>query len=334
MLFRADRFDVTVDFLLKQVAYLTERHASQVRAQVRKATAAAKGSAAPSPIPGSESAAGGNLRTASALSIRRDSPMPRNDGSTTATSLNTSARPNISRNTSANTAVLRDAGESSPKPGTRQLAIRPTEQVGRTRLSMMPVASPTTKSPDPRVAADLDRITSPGPTELSSATSSDDESSPAQSRIIRRPPRFQQQQEAYTAYQGDDDDESEPAFQPYRPNSNQTSAQDLSSTLRGDGRNTHKRGKQTASKDPIHYSHTSDSSAGSPAIIRRPSKSRDNRGTGPLSPRRTTEVRSPGGKSTKSGSRDGSDGTPSMGSSFSDLDGKLHTYHSYMLYTC
>ncbi len=45
---------------------------------------------------------------------------------------------------------------------------------------------------------------------------------------------------------------------------------------------------------------------------------------GPLSPRRTTELsrRSPGQRGLGPGTRPGSDGTPSMGSSFSDLDGK------------
>jgi hypothetical protein len=42
-----------------------------------------------------------------------------------------------------------------------------------------------------------------------------------------------------------------------------------------------------------------------------------------LSPRRTVELagRSPIGRG-KNGGREGSDGTPSMGSSFSDLDGR------------
>jgi hypothetical protein len=50
---------------------------------------------------------------------------------------------------------------------------------------------------------------------------------------------------------------------------------------------------------------------------------------GPLSPRRAAELagRSASGKGSKGKgySREGSDGTPSMGSSFSDLDGMWHT---------
>jgi hypothetical protein len=66
-------------------------------------------------------------------------------------------------------------------------------------------------------------------------------------------------------------------------------------------------------------SQTSDSSASSTApTSRRPEPLQGlgrQRPTGPLSPKRTAQL---SGKR-----REGSDGTPSMGSSFSDLDGKL-----------
>lgn len=54
-------------------------------------------------------------------------------------------------------------------------------------------------------------------------------------------------------------------------------------------------------------------------MVRHPRHSAERKGPGPLSPRRTAELagKSPSGKA----SREGSDGTPSMGSSFSDLDG-------------
>lgn len=322
----ADRFEVPVDFLLQQVAYLTERHASQVRAQVRKATAAVRGSVQ-SPVPGADSAGPGHQRTHSALSIRKDSPMPRAEaGSGTGTPLNASIRPVVSRNPSTNTTVLRDmtGGSASPRPGTG-FASRTGE---RRRLSSLPMSSVPHRSPDreaqPEPAPD-ERSPSPGPAEDSSPTSSEDESSPAQSRIIRRPPRFQQPDGGQ--YEDDDDDESEPAFQPYTSPSNKTSAQDLGSTLRGDGRSSGKRHHRPHGKSAIHQSHTSDSSASSAAMVQKPDKSdktTEQRTPGPLSPRRTAELagRSPGNQS-KGYSREGSDGTPSMGSSYSDLDGKL-----------
>ncbi|KAM0201287.1 hypothetical protein ACHAPI_002162 [Fusarium lateritium] len=317
----ADRFEVPVDFLLQQVAYLTERHASQVRAQVRKATAAVRGSG-PSPVPGSDSAGPGHQRTHSALSVRRDSPMPRNEaGSGTGTPLNTSMRPIVARNASTNTTVLRDmaGGSASPRPGIG-IATRTGE---RRRLSSLPISG-LAKSPEqaaqPEPSPD-ERSPSPGPAD-SSPTSSEDESSPAQSRIIRRPPRSKQPEGGQ--YEDDEDDESEPAFQPYTSPSNQTSAQDLGSTLRGDGRSSGKRHHRTHGKPTIHQSNTSDSSASSAAMIQKPDKSDkqvEQRTPGPLSPRRTAELagREPGSKG-KGYSREGSDGTPSMGSSYSDLD--------------
>jgi hypothetical protein len=232
-------------------------------------------------------------------------------------------RPIVSRNASTNTAVLRDvAGPTSPRPGKATPVARVSDQSGRKRLSSLPLTSTAKQSPPP--PADVDGTQSPGPAESSSTTTTDDESSPAQSRIIRRPPRFQQADGANADDDDDDDDESEPAFQPYKApvSQTQTSAQDLSSTLRGERQSVPRRSSKAASKEPIHHSQTSDSDASSPGMKHRGSKQRDPRAPGPLSPRRQTELagRSPSTKS-KGQSQDGSDGTPSMGSSFSDLDG-------------
>lgn len=73
-------------------------------------------------------------------------------------------------------------------------------------------------------------------------------------------------------------------------------------------------------------SQTSDSSTSSATPARRPEPlhgTHRHRLTGPLSPRRHEELagRSPG---LKGKGRQDSDGTPSMGSSFSDLDGMLY----------
>ncbi|RGP64621.1 mitochondrial 40s ribosomal mrp2 [Fusarium sporotrichioides] len=328
----ADRFEVSVDFLLQQVAWLTERHASQVRAQVRKATAAVRGSG-PSPVPSGESAGPGHQRAHSALSFRRDSPMSRNEaGSGTGTPLHSSMRPLVTRNTSTNTTVLRDmtGAPASPRPGVG-IASRTGD---RRRLSSLPITSVPDKSPEQAAQPEPspeERSPSPGPAEDSSPTSSDDESVPAQSRIIRRPPRFQQPDGGQ--YEDDDDDESEPAFQPYTSPSSKTSAQDLSSTLKGTGRGSGRRHHRGHGKPTIHKSNTSDSSASSAAMIQKPDKtdkSTEQRTPGPLSPRRTSELagRSPGGKD-KGYSREGSDGTPSMGSSYSDLDESLLSIFSH-----
>ncbi|KAL7925805.1 Arb2 domain-containing protein [Trichoderma austrokoningii] len=303
----ADRFEVPVDFLVQQVAYLNERHQSHFRAQVRKATAAVKGSATQSPVPGSDLAGPGHLRTPSALSIRRDVSGLRNESGIFASS--TPVRPTMSRNTSATTTVMRDGGGASPRTSNKP-SLRAAEQSGRTRLSSLPMESPVPRSPrSPRSpqqpAAEVDSANSPGPADNSSSSSSDDDSKPAQSRIIRRPPRYQQQESYSYGYQFDEDDESEPAFQPYNA---PLSSPDMSSTLKqtDSGRNKPRRNPKAVAKSPYH-SQTSDSSASSPAMVLRPPKTRDAHSAGPVSPRNAAEPAS-------------SEGDHSISSSFSDLD--------------
>jgi len=108
------------------------------------------------------------------------------------------------------------------------------------------------------------------------------------------------------------DSDDEPAFMPVLH-------QDPSATLRGDPRNiARKTGHANANKRQVDLSQTSDSSASSTpasAAPRRDVHVRGDRPVGPLSPRRTAEL-----AGTGRGSGKGSDGTPSMGSSFSDLD--------------
>ncbi|ATY59077.1 multidomain presynaptic cytomatrix related [Cordyceps militaris] len=305
----ATRFDVTVDFLLKQVAYLTERHASQVRAQVRKAAAAAKGSAAPSPVPAAESSTTAERRSQLGQPMGRDSPMPRNETIG-------AIRPALSRGGSGNT-ISRDIAGSSPRPESKQLSSRAAgESAGRHRLSSLPIAA---SSPRPATSQDPNRdgVASPGPADSSSGESSEDESSPAQSRIIRRPPRYQENDAGYQV-DDDEDDESEPAFQPYKAAADHNSASDLASTLRGDGRTSAKRGNKHLARERIHQSQTSDSSAGSGALGT--SSNKLGRSKSHASTQNTAQsVQSPSGKG-KLSSQEGSDGTPSMGSSFSDLD--------------
>ncbi|KAG6001736.1 hypothetical protein E4U21_003875 [Claviceps maximensis] len=317
----AAQFDVPVDFLSQQVAYLTERHASQVRAQVRKATAAAKGSVVPSPITGSEPAASAQPRTGSALSTRRDSPMPRQDINASATPATAfPARPDVSRHTSPIT-TLKDGGSGASSRQTTSFPNRAPDQGARQRLSSLPIVSDVKKPSDIlQDATRGDGTSSPGPADSSSDDCSDDASSPAQSRIIRRPPRFQQQQQQQQQrdvtenYRNDDgDDESEPAFKPYQAPSDQT-GQDMASTLKGDEGSVWRRQPKISRKEAIHQSQTSDdSSIGSPALPqqqnREPSKA-----PRLLSPRRNAEL------AGRSPSQEGSEGTPSMGSSFSDLD--------------
>lgn len=362
----AAKFDVTVDFLVQHVTYLTEHHRSQMQAQMRKATAAVRSSAAPSPVPGSESAiamgrtASGpgmpaHARAPSALSIRKDGPLTRNDGSLPntpkagpGTSFSTAAgsRPQVvPTSSSGNT-----PGPSRQRAGTIPPSLR-TQSI-RQPLSSLPIESPSTPMAGAHAPSPATDPPSPGPADSPSEVSSDASSSPAQSRIIRRPPRFQQQQHrdrdgtrsSFLDDMGEEEEEeAEPAFLPFRAKASgdmnqggsDGSAQytDPGATLRGDPRdfaaNAARRlqnvtggdssqgknkGKGKEKERVLHQSGTSESSASSAAFVSKRSLGDRRQPSIPLSPRRTVELKG------KGYSREGSDGTPSMGSSFSDLD--------------
>ncbi|KAG4430573.1 hypothetical protein IFR05_013955 [Cadophora sp. M221] len=298
----ATRFEVTLAFLLQQAAWLYERQLLQVRAQMRK-VGVSKGSAAPFPVPwnnsesvGGEgmrrtgSGGGGGPRVTSALASRKDSPLPKNEPSSSGRPLT----PPFSRTSSANTTVT-----SRNLPA--QTSPRPQHAILRRSLSPILKSRPVSSSP---------------PQSPSSSSSSD--SIPTyQSRLLRnRPPRYTKKSGQPTLPNPIDSEDDEPAFMliPH---------QDPSATLRGDPRNMTKKGPghtHNTSKRQVDLgvqSQTSDSSASSTpatAAPRRDMHGRD-RPVGPLSPRRTAEL-----AGTGKGSGKGSDGTPSMGSSFSDLD--------------
>ncbi|KAK3393046.1 hypothetical protein B0H63DRAFT_457235 [Podospora didyma] len=316
----AVKFEVTVEYLLQMTSYLSERHASELRAQMQRKSTTTRGSTAPSPVPGAEPAphataeamrrtGSGGGRTPSALSMRKEMPAPKNDGAAAAAPLKTTlpVRAQVSRNSSANTTVL---------PQNQFAAKGIPARLGdsqRRRLSSLPIpTSPAT----PTMGQDAE--TSPAsPAASTSSATSDSSDSPVQSRIIRRPPRFND-----GAGDADGDDEAEPAFLPFKAQNTASGSgpQDLGATLRGDVRDFGRRlPKGDTSKDQ-HQSQTSDSSASSAAMVPRRHPS-DRKPPGPLSPRRTAELagRDPSGKGRVM-SREGSDGAPSMGSSFSDLD--------------
>lgn len=314
------------------------------------APAAARTAAVQSPMPGSESATPmartasggqgqpGRPQAPSQLSIRKDSPAMRNDGSVPSTprggtvpnpAFGATPRPQASRGPSGGTTV------QGSGPGSAAGSLRLRTGFGRQRFSNLNDASAA--APVAQEASPVD------PTSPSSDHSSDESSSPAQSRVFRRPPRFGRTDRDGTEsfLSGMEDDEPQPAFLPYQSNSaseNDDGSEggsgqytDPSATLRGDlrdvvanaarrlqnvtgGTNFQGKGKGKEKERVLHRSGTSDSSGGSapkrhPADRRYPSN--------PLSPRRTAELKG------KGVSREGSDGAPSMGSSYSDLDGKV-----------
>ncbi|KAF7885483.1 uncharacterized protein EAF02_003992 [Botrytis sinoallii] len=295
----ATKFEVTLPFLLQQVAWLYERQFSQVREQMRKATVS-KGSLAPSPVPDSISeqaggeemrrtgSGGGGPRIQSSLSNRKSTPFSKNDGSVPNTP-NRAIAPPFSRTSSRETTVQ---SRIFVAPSSR-----PT-QATTNRRSL----SPKQRSRPPSLAIDHPPRNSPQPAQLSSPEdSSDDDPYPFQSTLLNK--RFPSIKKTNKDPSSDD----ELAFLP--------TPQDPSATLRIDPRNPSRRTSAHPKKLLPVESQTSDSSTSSSAPIvnkRHDALSGGGRRplTGPLSPRRTTELQSE--------RSDG--GTPSMGSSFSDLD--------------
>ncbi|KAK6603281.1 hypothetical protein H4I96_06049 [Botrytis cinerea] len=179
----ATKFEVTLPFLLQQVAWLYERQFSQVREQMRKATVS-KGSLAPSPVPDSTSeAAGGEEmkrtgsggggssqaahethqhrnsqpagpRIQSSLSNRKSTPFSKNDGSVPNTPNRVMAPP-FSRTSSRETTVQ---SRTFVAPSSR-----PT-QATTNRRSL----SPKQRSRPPSLAIDHPPRNSPQPAQLSS----------------------------------------------------------------------------------------------------------------------------------------------------------------------
>ncbi|RAL66739.1 hypothetical protein DID88_007522 [Monilinia fructigena] len=291
----ATKFEVTLAFLLQQAAWLYEQQLSQVRAQMRKATVS-KGSSAPSPVPGSTSetvvggvkrvgSGSGGLRIQSSLSNRKDTNLPRNDGSVP--------------NTRAAQWPLHSL---VPHLGKQQFNLAHSYQPVHGQVMPLQTDGLSLQNQQSRptsMATDHPPRNSPQQAQLSSPEdSSDDESLAFQSRIIR--PRFPPKKTAG----GPSSDDDEPVFLP--------TSHDPSATLRGDPR----RRLPVHSKKSVQVeSQTSDSSTSSSAQIINKAHNAVSVGgrrppTGPLSPRRKMELQSE--------RSDG--GTPSMGSSYSDLD--------------
>ncbi|KAK3500883.1 hypothetical protein B0T13DRAFT_466686 [Neurospora crassa] len=219
----AVQFDVTVEFLLQMVSYLTERHTAQLRAQMRKA-ASGRGSAAPSPIPGGEPAgyaeglrrAGSVGGRTSALSMRKEALAPKDDVNTpgipTAKTSSNPLRPAISRNSSQTTLIPGQnpsLGAALPTTTNNKIASRLSDPQRR-RVSLLSINTKDASSGDAIHETDDNRSYRPpeSPSPVASTSPSSDDSDYAeqmQSRYIRRPPRFQSAGQSKASDDGDDE---------------------------------------------------------------------------------------------------------------------------------
>ncbi|MCJ1376093.1 hypothetical protein MMC20_007332 [Loxospora ochrophaea] len=319
----ADQLDVSLPFLLQQAAWLYERQLSQVRAQLRKVNRPS--STGPPPAPGSNSGSAGvggyamkrggsgGSRVPSALSVRaRESPNPKNEGSTPSTPVQTRG-PGISRTSSTNTVhkvqkQVTPVAHNNPQEETQE-SQKLSEVSSKPRRRS--VVSPPTASP---TIADS-----------SSETSSSESDSPApisRSRIFTRRPRFSAPKAALGPLSdADEDEDSSPTFLPFSDSKANSPQPQPKPTMNPNPiliRQHHNQrpslsspSSRSAQAQPAHSPSSSTSSA------HPPSSQRSQASVNALSPRghKTFSPRQ------KRIAREGeSEGTPSMGSSFSDLD--------------
>jgi hypothetical protein len=166
----------------------------------------------------------------------------------------------------------------------------------------------------------------------SSSTESDSEV-----EETRRVPRFRKFGKFSTQRIGlqddaDDDEDDTPAFLPLSRENDQTPrdrpGEELSATLRLDAERAAAARRRMADRAGHRHpvateSSTSSMSSGAPVSLTNSDSRRLGQPASALSPHRAGEApRQSPRKSTTSG-REASDGTPSMGSSFSDLDGEF-----------
>jgi hypothetical protein len=277
---------------------------------------------------------GGASRAPSSLSIRsRDSPIPKAD---TGGSGTPSIRPELSRTPSA--ATMTQSRHFLPPASPRQPVQRSFR--GTTTASRRAEATslPT---------ADEDETVAPSPpasdTTSSSSSSDSDEAPVRQSQLFRRPPPFQRHRKTALSNvddTGEESSEGSPTFLPFAVKADGgTQREDPSATLkdttpprirghqgaagmqntRGTTSTPRGKGKQPAGR--LESSASSASSAAPPSGT----ETAHHRRIDALSPRHRAELArlSP----RRQGTKDGSDGTPSMGSSFSDLDGEFVTQY-------
>ncbi|KAL4743515.1 hypothetical protein BDV11DRAFT_111231 [Aspergillus similis] len=325
----AESFDVTLQFLLQQAAWLYDRQLSQVRAQMRKVPTA--DSNAVSPAQGSiyaSTALGQPAKTGQSNSSRAPSRLasqPKEAPPVRA--------PIPRRNSSGNT--VQQIKAQASHPGTPTLGTKEPrrESHGRqpstNRREQAPVSVADQRSP----TLEEEELTS-----SLSESNSDDESDTIAGRKglgFKRFGRFSTHRPDLR--DDDDDDDDSPAFLPLSRGresaSHGTSGHDLSTTLRMEQEGLSAVQRRVTEPPPsLRKSVTtesSESSVSSGVPVAHPHNQRGNQINHP-SPRRTADVNHMSPRRSTTSGRDISDGTPSMGSSFSDLDGDTSVTQSML----
>jgi hypothetical protein len=304
---RATKFNVSLPFLLQQAAWLYEHQLLQVREQIMKVDVSHPTAASPAPGSTYESGGGYAMTRTGSGAGREPQHIPHRPARSDRPANGAEPRALSSLSARRDSPILNDA-----VPNT---TARPTLHSPRSSVAL----HHQTPNPKPRAPSQIQThqeqrhsLQSPIPSSPSSNSNSSSSSpSPAvPSRLSRRPPQLSSHRDKGTLSDDGDDDDDEPAFMPFASTTN-----DPSATLRDDPRNAARR--PVRGKEELSQASDSSTSSASPVMNRRTDGQR-RAGPGPLSPQRTAEL------SRRKESSDGTPslGSPSMGSSFSDLDGE------------
>ncbi|KAI4273095.1 MAG: hypothetical protein LQ337_004858 [Flavoplaca oasis] len=329
----AGQFDVDLSFLLQQAAWLYERQLSQVKAQLRKVSKPSLTTQSPTPssAAGSGVAGGyamartssGGSRVPSSLAMRQmERPVSQGEGSPV--EFSSPARgARMSRNSS--TSTVHQVQRASPTLGQRPSseALSPAIHAPRAREASRRLSDLTQKDKPPILT---ETPTSPSSkADDSSSSSSEAEAAPPLSRsraYMRRPRHSSSKAPLGPLSDADEEDADSPPFLPF---SNPNPAVPAPASINNDPSATLRTAPHLTSSNripmpaPVPALTSSSSSAQSSQPHKRPSRGAPQKPTSPphhhtnepasaLSPRQRRVV------------KDGSEGTPSMGSSFSDLD--------------
>ncbi len=330
----ASQFDVTLPFLLQQAAWLYERQLSQVRAQLRKV--GKPSSVGNSPTPGSASSSAvaggqamirgtsGGSRVPSSLSNRaKERPVSRGEGSTVDMPPPTRTQ-QMSRNSSTSTVFQVRKPSPSTVPRSPQEIQSSFAHTSRTREGSRRSVEASPKQQAASIAGPTTPSVAAEDSSTSSSSDSDNRAPVSQSRIFMRRPRYSASKAPlHPLSDADEEDEDSPPFLPFSDTVavEPLPASDPSATLRIPPKTppSHRPAKDPNTKSEqstnqnIHSSSSSAQSQPSSSAQSQPQsrQGRPARAQGPLSTLSPRQRRI---------TKEGSEGTPSMGSSFSDLD--------------
>ncbi|KAL2850730.1 hypothetical protein BJY01DRAFT_245284 [Aspergillus pseudoustus] len=319
----AESFDVTLQFLLQQAAWLYHRQLSQVRAQMLRVGTTHSNTA--SPAPGSiyaSTALGQPTKVGQSSGIRAPSRLASQSKETP------TLRAPMPRRTSSGNTVQQIKG-----PRVASQPVTPTLETKEPRWeSHDPRPSTSRRQQPPAVTAvpSSPTLQEEGLVSSSSESNSDDEIDAAARRRgfgFKRFGRFSTHRPSLREDEDDEDDDESPAFLPLSRGqvsaSRGASGHDLSATLRmeQEGIPAPQR-RVTEPPQILRKSVTAESSESSVSfgVPVSHSHTQQRRQMNQASPRRAAELAHMSPRRSTTSGRDISDGTPSMGSSFSDLD--------------